>query len=60
MHELFFEINETRGTTIVVVTHNAAFAERMPRVIHLRDGKVEKDVRREPGASPELTAEITV
>jgi lipoprotein-releasing system ATP-binding protein len=46
MHELFFAINRTRGTTIVVVTHNAAFAERMPRVVHLRDGKVEKDVRR--------------
>jgi lipoprotein-releasing system ATP-binding protein len=46
MHELFFDINRARGTTIVVVTHNAAFAERMPRVIHLRDGKVEKDLRR--------------
>ncbi len=46
MHELFFEINRTRGTTIVVVTHNASFAERMPRVVHLRDGKVEKDLRR--------------
>jgi len=46
MHELFFDINRARGTTIVVVTHNASFAERMPRVIHLRDGRVEKDLRR--------------
>jgi lipoprotein-releasing system ATP-binding protein len=46
MHELFFQINRSHGTTIVVVTHNASFAERMPRVIHLRDGQVEKDVRR--------------
>jgi predicted ABC-type transport system involved in lysophospholipase L1 biosynthesis ATPase subunit len=46
VHDLFFEINKARGTTIVVVTHNAAFAERMPRVVHLRDGKVEKDIRR--------------
>ena len=46
MHELFFEINRARGTTIVVVTHNAHFAERMPRIVHLRDGKVEKDIRR--------------
>jgi lipoprotein-releasing system ATP-binding protein len=53
MHELFFEINRTRGTTIVVVTHNANFAERMPRVVHLRDGRVEKDVRRaEPSRPP--------
>ena len=60
MHELFFEINRSRGTTIVVVTHNAASPSSMPRVIHLRDGKVEKDIRRERGPSPELTAEITV
>jgi lipoprotein-releasing system ATP-binding protein len=46
VHDLFFAINKARGTTIVVVTHNAAFAERMPRVVHLRDGKVEKDIRR--------------
>ena len=46
MHELFFAINRARGTTIVVVTHNANFAERMPRIVHLRDGRVEKDVRR--------------
>jgi len=46
IHELFFAINRARGTTIVVVTHNASFAERMPRVVHLRDGNVEKDVRR--------------
>jgi ABC-type lipoprotein export system ATPase subunit len=52
MHELFFEINRTRGTTIVVVTHNASFAERMPRVIHLSDGTVEKDVRQNGQASP--------
>jgi lipoprotein-releasing system ATP-binding protein len=51
MHELFFQINKSRGTTIVVVTHNASFAERMPRVIHLRDGLVEKDVRRDNGTA---------
>jgi lipoprotein-releasing system ATP-binding protein len=32
MHDLFFQINREHGTTIVVVTHNPAFAERMPRV----------------------------
>jgi lipoprotein-releasing system ATP-binding protein len=46
IHDLFFEINRTRGTTIVVVTHNANFADRMPRTVYLRDGTVEKDVRR--------------
>jgi lipoprotein-releasing system ATP-binding protein len=46
IHELFFAVNRSRGTTIVVVTHNASFAERMPRIVHLRDGQLEKDVRR--------------
>jgi lipoprotein-releasing system ATP-binding protein len=46
MHELFFEMNEKRGTTIVVVTHNPAFAESMPRMVTLKDGRVESDERR--------------
>ena len=45
VHELFFQINRDHGTTIVVVTHNPAFAKRMPRVVHMRDGKVEHDER---------------
>jgi len=46
IHELFFEINRKHGTTVVVVTHNAALAESMPRVITMRDGRVEKDERK--------------
>jgi lipoprotein-releasing system ATP-binding protein len=46
IHDLFFEINKHRGTTIVVVTHNPALAASMPRVVTLRDGRVEKDERR--------------
>jgi lipoprotein-releasing system ATP-binding protein len=43
VHDLFFEINRQRRTTIVVVTHNPGFAESMPRVVRMRDGLVEKD-----------------
>ncbi len=46
IHDLFFSINAQRGTTIVVVTHNAALAASMPRVVTLKDGKVERDDRR--------------
>ncbi|HEX6272073.1 MAG TPA: ABC transporter ATP-binding protein [Polyangiaceae bacterium] len=46
IHDLFFQINRDHGTTIVVVTHNPAFAERMPRVVGLRDGRVESDETR--------------
>jgi lipoprotein-releasing system ATP-binding protein len=54
IHELFFSINAQRGTTIVVVTHNAALAASMPRVVTLRDGRVESDERRSPSRSGSL------
>ncbi len=43
MHALFFDINQKHGTTIVVVTHNPAFARSMPRMITMRDGKIDRD-----------------
>ena len=58
MHNLFFEINRKHGTTIVVVTHNQAFAESMPRMVSMLDGKIDRDEKRAgsafrgaPGAS---------
>jgi lipoprotein-releasing system ATP-binding protein len=61
IHDLIFGINRQRGTTIVVVTHNPALASSMPRVVTLRDGRVEKDERRGPTAprgleNPDLTS----
>jgi len=44
--QLFFSINQKRKTTIVIVTHNMMLAESMPRVVTLRDGRVEKDERK--------------
>jgi lipoprotein-releasing system ATP-binding protein len=57
MHDLFFEINRKHGTTIVVVTHNLNFAESMPRVVTMADGKVVSDLsgsmqRERSGATP--------
>ena len=49
IHDLFFGVNKQRGTTIVVVTHNPLLAASMPRVVTLRDGRVEKDERRAAG-----------
>lgn len=43
VHDLFFDINRRRKTTIIVVTHNPGFAESMPRVVRMRDGLVEHD-----------------
>ncbi|MBI4886634.1 MAG: ABC transporter ATP-binding protein [Acidobacteria bacterium] len=42
---LFARLHEA-GNTIILVTHEADVAAFAPRVLHLRDGQVEKDVRR--------------
>ena len=38
MHALFVELNRERGMTMVVVTHNADLASRMPRRVRMVDG----------------------
>ena len=58
IHELFFEISKTRGTTIVVVTHNMGLADSMPRKVTLRDGRVLHDERRDQGPYRRETAPI--
>jgi lipoprotein-releasing system ATP-binding protein len=46
IHELIFRINQLHGTTFLIVTHSGDLAARMPRVVHMRDGRVERDERR--------------
>jgi putative ABC transport system ATP-binding protein len=38
-----FENLRTEGNTIILVTHEHDIAERAHRIIHIRDGKIEKD-----------------
>lgn len=45
IYALFREINR-EGTTIVIVTHNQEMAAGLPRMITLRDGRLEKDERK--------------
>lgn len=45
MHDLLFRLNEERGTTFLVVTHSHALAEKMPRVVTMRDGYIDMDDR---------------
>jgi lipoprotein-releasing system ATP-binding protein len=40
IHELFFELNRERGTTMLIVTHNPDLANRMPRRVHMVDGRL--------------------
>ena len=39
--ELLFAGHETRNTTLVLVTHDAALAQRCDRVVRLRSGRIE-------------------
>jgi putative ABC transport system ATP-binding protein len=41
-----FERLHAGGNTVVLVTHEPDIAAYAHRVIHIRDGQVEKDVRR--------------
>lgn len=38
IQDLFFELKARMNLTLVVVTHDAAFAQKFPRVLRMRDG----------------------
>ncbi|MBN2528852.1 MAG: ABC transporter ATP-binding protein [Deltaproteobacteria bacterium] len=40
IHDLFFEMNRKYNTSMLMVTHNLELANRMPRTLELKDGKV--------------------
>jgi len=43
--ELLLELNRREQTTLVLVTHDPALAERVTRRIHLKDGRIVSDER---------------
>ena len=45
--DLLFQLNETAGTTLMLVTHDPELTQYATRVIRLRGGVMDSDVRRE-------------
>jgi putative ABC transport system ATP-binding protein len=43
--ELMFKGHELRNTTLVLVTHDAGLARRCDRVVRMRSGRIDNDVR---------------
>jgi putative ABC transport system ATP-binding protein len=51
IEDLLFDLNETSGTTLVLVTHDLELAQRTERVLKLRGGQLESDEVREARAA---------
>ncbi len=56
--DLLIELNRSRGTTLVVVTHNSALAAKLGRICRLIDGRLESVAAPAPN-SPRDSGEIT-
>ena len=38
--DTLLRVNEEQGTTVVVVTHDPEVADRLPRAVTIRDGRI--------------------
>jgi putative ABC transport system ATP-binding protein len=52
--ELLFDLRRRRGTTLVLITHDPAIAQRCERIVRLLDGRIVEDSRVESGAAAVL------
>lgn len=43
--KVLFDLAERNGTTLLLITHDPAIAQRCSRVVHLRDGRIADDRR---------------
>jgi putative ABC transport system ATP-binding protein len=49
--ELMFDLRQRAGTTLLLITHDEALAERCDRVLRIADGRVQSDDRRNLAAA---------
>jgi putative ABC transport system ATP-binding protein len=52
--ELLGALNRDHGITVLMVTHEPDMAAYARRIVHFRDGRIERDERREPVAAVEM------
>ena len=46
IYDIFRQVNEKYGTTFIIVTHDRRIAEETNRIIEIKDGRIEMDLRR--------------
>ena len=46
VYRRFREINERYGTTFIIVTHDRRVAEQTDRIVEIKDGRIEMDIRK--------------
>jgi putative ABC transport system ATP-binding protein len=49
--DLFVELNREQGVTTVLITHDPDIAARTRRIVHIRDGLIERDEPHSPSSS---------
>ncbi|WP_089610598.1 ABC transporter ATP-binding protein [Dehalobacterium formicoaceticum] len=56
--ELFHEVHEAKGTTIILITHNQELAMETQRIVTIKDGRIiEAEAEAEAEANRKLTAD---
>ena len=53
---ILVDLNEKLGTTLVIITHNAALAQVADRIIHLSSGKIHNQTINDTRLAPEEVA----
>ena len=59
---LLFKLNQEKGITLIIVTHDQELANKCERQIHIKDGKIVSDTETEkaaPAKAPEAKTAVT-
>ena len=46
IYELMRDINQKLGTTFIIITHDRRIAEKADRIVEIKDGKINMDIRK--------------